>query len=296
MFALIIYKNIIFMRKLTLLILFNFILVFSYAQDEVNMLSKRGVFILPEAGDIGLAVDAIPIVNYFGNAANGNAFNTGAFNFVDGTNTIVGKYMLTESSDVRVKFRFGKGRTKDVEYITRDSLPVPDPMVKVEDIEKSFYSNYTIGLGYEMSRGKGRVQGFYGAELLIQYVGGHNTYEYGNSFTSDFASPQTTDFHPGTINSNITTKGRVLENKGMNTFGFGLRGFVGVEYFFTPKISIGGEFGWGPGIAKTSDYTQTEEYWDGLKVQTEETKVAGGSSWAIDTDNSSGGVFLTFYF
>ena len=294
MFALIIYKNIIFMRKLTLLILSCCFYALTYAQDDagsVNMLSKRGEFILPEAGNIGLAIDAVPIINYFGNAANGNAFNSGSFNFVDGTNTIIGKYMLTESSDVRVKFRFGKGRTKDVEYITLDSLPVSDPLVKVEDIEKTYFSNYTVGIGYEMSRGKGRVKGFYGAEILLQYVGGHSNYEYGNQITSDFTSPSTTNF-----GSNLTTKGRVLETEGNNFFGFGLRGFIGVEYFFTPKISIGGEFGWGPGIGKTSDFTQTEEYWDGLKVQTEKTKVAGASQWAIDTDNSSGGVFLTFYF
>ena len=284
------------MRKLTLLILSCCFYAFTYAQDDagsVNMLSKRGEFILPEAGNIGLAIDAVPIVNYFGNAANGNAFNTGAFNFVDGTNTIIGKYMLTESSDVRVKFRFGKGRTKDVEYITRDSLPVSDPLIKVEDIEKAYFSNYTIGIGYEMSRGKGRVQGYYGAEVFVQYVGGHNTYEYGNQITADFTSIANNTTNFGT---NKNGNRRVLENKGMNTFGFGLRGFIGVEYFFTPKISIGGEFGWGPGIFKDSDFTQTEEYWDGLKVQTEETKVAGGSSWALDTDNSSGGVFLTFYF
>lgn len=284
------------MRKLTLLILFNFILVFSYAQDEVNMLSKRGEFILPEAGNIGLAIDAIPIVNYFGNAANGNAFNTGAFNFVDGVNfpnTIMGKYMLTESSDVRVKFRFRKGRTKDVEYITRDSLPVSDPLIKVEDIEKSYYSDYTVGIGYEMSRGKGRVQGFYGAEVLIQYVGGYNTYEYGNPITADFTSIANNTTNFGT---NKNGNRRVLETKGMNTFGFGLRGFIGVEYFFTPKISIGGEFGWGPGIAKTSEGTVTEEYWDGLSVKQEDSKTAKDSKWALDTDNSSGGVFLTFYF
>jgi len=279
------------MRKITLLILINFILVFTYAQDGVNMLSKRGEFILPEAGNIGLSIDALPIVNYFGNAANGNAFNSGSFNFVDGMNTIVGKYMLDESSRVRVKFRYGKGRKKEVEYITKDSLPVSDPMVKVEDIEKTYYSNLTFAIGYEKTRGKGRVQGFYGGEFLIQSLRVHSNYEYGNQITSDFSTPTTTDF-----GTNKNGNKRVLETKGMNTFAFGLRGFIGVEYFFTPKISIGGEFGWGPGIAKTSDGTQTEEYWDGLNVKTEETKVAGGSAWAIDTDNANGGVFLSFYF
>lgn len=287
------------MRKFTLLILFCCIFVYSNAQDagSVNMLSKRGEFILPEAGNIGLSIDAIPIVNYFGNAANGNAFNSGAFNFVDGANTIVGRYMLDESARVRVKFRYGKGRIKDVEYITKDSLPVSDPMVKVEDIEKLYFSNLTFAIGYEKTRGKGRVQGYYGGELFIQSLRKHSNYEYGNQMTSDFTSPTTTNFGTNvTLDPFGNLKSRVLETKGDNTFRFGLRGFIGVEYFFTPKISIGGEFGWGPGIAKSSDLTKTEEYWDGLEVKTQETKVAGGSVWTIDTDDSTGGVFLTFYF
>jgi len=281
------------MRKISLLLLLSIFVFASVRAQETSedktvgtMVSKRGVNILPEAGEIGLGVE------FFGNAFNGNVGNTGSFEFVDNTNSIVGKYMLTESSDIRARLRIGKGTSTDVEYIMKDTLPVPDPMVTVEDIYKSSYSNIVFGVGYEMSRGKGRVQGFYGGELFMQYMSYSTDYEYGNDFTPDFTNPNTTNFFTG----NITGTGRVLETNGMNTFTFGVRGFIGVEYFFTPKVSIGGEFGWAFGMSKTSDYTSVEEQWDGLQIQEVESKTAGGSSWALDTDNASGGVFLTFYF
>jgi hypothetical protein len=41
-------------------------------------------------------------------------------------------------------------------------------------------------------------------------------------------------------------------------YGFGLRGFIGAEYFFMPKMSIGGEFGWG--LAYVKNGATTTEY------------------------------------
>lgn len=287
------------MRKISLMILLS-IITFSFvtAQETEDktvgtMVSKRGINILPEAGEIGLGVDALPFVQFFGNTFNGNVFNTGSFDFVNGSNNaIIGKYMLTESSAIRARLRIGKGTSKDVEYIMKDTLPVPDPLFVTEDVFSSSYSNIQLGVGYEMSRGKGRVQGFYGGEVMLQLTSVSEEYEYGNSYSPEFTNPNTTNFFTG----NITGTGRLLETNGMNTVAFGARGFIGIEYFFTPKISIGGEFGWAIGMAKTKDYTQVEEQWDGLQIQEVETKAAGGSSWALDTDNSGGGIFLTFYF
>ena len=38
---------------------------------------------------------------------------------------------------------------------------------------------------------------------------------------------------------------RVLYNNYRGGFRFGMRGFIGVEYFVFPKVSIGAEYGWG---------------------------------------------------
>jgi hypothetical protein len=41
----------------------------------------------------------------------------------------------------------------------------------------------------------------------------------------------------------------------------GARGFVGAEYFFAPKMSLGAEFGWGVGMATTPRGMSELEYW-----------------------------------
>jgi hypothetical protein len=40
---------------------------------------------------------------------------------------------------------------------------------------------------------------------------------------------------------------RALKRKTNGRIGVGVRAFIGVEYFVAPKVSIGGEFGWGVG-------------------------------------------------
>ncbi len=86
------------------------------------------------------------------------------------------------------------------------------------------------------------------------------------------------------------------------TFGIGVRGFVGVEYFFAPKISIGGEFGWGINFLSTAKGSSETEVWDGTGVKTTETESAGDSQFHVDTDNLAGvdnldgSINLLFYF
>jgi hypothetical protein len=173
----------------------------------------------------------------------------------------------------------------------KDSVPIYDPLVNVEDIQKISSTNVTLNIGYELRRGHGRVQGFYGGEIMFNYGKGHTSYEYGNPYTNDFINPNTTNF-----GTNVTTTGRVLELENGRTLGFGLGGFIGVEYFFAPKISVGGEFGWGLGIANTSDGEVTEEQWTGLEVKEVPSPAGGGKAWGIDTDNAFGAIFLMFHF
>ncbi len=289
------------MKKITLLLVLAFCTFMHInAQEGVTnaqedgdgeFVSKRGINILPEAGDIGLGISAIPIVNYFGNTFNGTANNSAQFNFTDAANTIYAKYFLDDASAIRIKFRYATGKVTNLEYITQDSIPVPDPLVVVEDKETVANTNIAIGLGYEIRRGHGRVQGFYGGELMLTHTSGNSKYEYGNPYSVDFTNPPTTNF-----GTNITATGRVTEQKLGNTIGFGLGGFIGVEYFFAPKMSVGGEFGYGLALTNTGDGEATEEQWTGTEVLIETTKTGGGNTWGLDTDNAFGAIFLMFHF
>src|SRR5690606_21841534 len=60
----------------------------------------------------------------------------------------------------------------------------------------------------------------------------------------------------------VTGGVRQTEIEGATTFLIGARGFIGVEYFFTPKISIGGEFGYTLGFQTEGKNVVTTEQWN----------------------------------
>lgn len=130
--------------------------------------------------------------------------------------------------------------------------------------KRSTGNSFVIGGGYEKRKGEGRLQGFYGGEVLFSLQGAsHDEYTYGNALTQNPTADQpnvnagdatySTNWGANLSNGNPinfkhfegATSARILENKTNSTFGLGIRGFIGAEYFFTPKMCVGGEFGWG---------------------------------------------------
>jgi hypothetical protein len=185
----------------------------------------------------------------------------------------------------------------DKEFVTMDAV-VPNPDATVEDKAKRSNMDLVFGAGLEKRRGKGRLQGVYGAEALIMYSTAKTTFEYGNDWTTGL-SHHFTNFGDNVIGENY---GIITENKSGSTFGIGIRGFVGVEYFLAPKISLGGEFGWGPSIMSEGEGEYTYEFEDYNSqtgdefINTKTVKSAGGSIFGFQTDNLSGAINLLFYF
>ena len=283
------------MKKL--IYFFAFLLMYfgTYAQEtesDSGFVSKRGVEILPEAGDFAIGVNAVPFFNYVGNMFNNSVGNTVSFNFLNATNTIYGKYFLNEHSAIRVSFRFGNTTHIDNEYIIKDQQ-IPDPEVLVNDAEKTVTCNSAFKLGFEKSRGKGRVHGIYGAEVGFYTVNIDKTYTYGNVMSATNSNPSTTNF-----GTNITANGRATQELSGRTIGLGIDGFVGVEYFFAPKISIGGEFTWGFDFYNSKEGTAIEESWDFTNnvLKTSNIKTAGDKGFGFDTGNMGGAIYLLFHF
>ncbi len=259
--------------------------------QDLQFQSKKGVPILPETGDIALGINAIPLLNYVGNIMNASAFNTTNFNFVDLNQTIYLKYFLDTRTAVRVKIRIAQNSIINNEYVIKDQL-VPDPLDVVEDKYVFSITNIYLNLGYELrSAQPRRAQGFYGGEVTFGYATSSDKYEYGNSITSDFTNPSYIDF-----GNNVTANGRVTDKDYGNTFALGLRGFIGIEYFFAPKLSLGGEFGWGFAYNTTGKGEENAEIWNGTEIEVSDTKTIGDRTWGIDTDNYFGNIFLLFHF
>lgn len=301
--------------KKTLAIAFAFGVASAFAQD---LTSKKGEPILPEAGDWSIGVDATPFLNYVGNLMNGSN-SAPTWNHLNANNTIVGKMFKDEKTAYRGILRIGLNSWTDIQKVaqpTSSTINYPNLPPMVED--KAKYSTTFVGLGagMEMRRGKTRLQGYYGADAMFWMSSAKRTYEYGNALnpTGTPAINVSDSYDWSTdpnFGGNITTDAygnaaRITEWKSGSSIGFGVRGFIGAEYFVFPKISIAGEFGWGIGIttgAKSSTTMESNGF-NGSAMQagtmTIEGGKSGGSFW-VDTDRNlfgtgNGSLRLNFHF
>lgn len=258
----------------------------SFSAFSQDLTSKKGEKILPEAKDWAIGIDARPFFTILGNAANASA------KFVNPTDqTITGKYFLNEKTAARVKLRIGMSNTTDLTLVP--DIHSSDVNAKLEDKEKNSTMNVNFGIGIEKRKGNTRLQGFYGGELFVAMSSEKTTYEYGNALD--------------TLNSLVA--GRDLEDKKGGSFGLGLRGFIGAEYFILPKMSVGVEYGWGLMMgSKKNDELKSEAWvWDvdanglqqrtgSIKETTTETGNKNSKQFKLDTDIMNAALVLTLHF
>ena len=253
-----------------------------------TMTSKEGVSILPESGDWSISVDAAPLGTFFRDSGPSAFSNQYLQNM-----TIVGKMMTSANSAIRGKVRIGFGSTSQ-DAFSNTSGSTTNPPATVVDTKKSSEMNITLGAGIQKYRGKGRVQGYYGAEAYIMLGSDNTDYTYGNAISPTYQAPERANF-----GSNIVGPGTYATNdKSGSTFGFGVRGFIGAEYFFASKMSFGLEYGWGLGLGSTGEGETTVESFNATSgaASSATVKSGGSSSFGIDVDNASGSVFFSFYF
>ena len=268
------------------------------------LMSKKGVPILPEAGEYALGISANPFLEYFGNFLNGNTNNNSpAFDFAAnpaGTPfALYGKKMLDANTALRARFALNIASTTNKASVLASSL-APNALapVFVEDWRRASSTNILLAGGYEKRRGKGRLQGVYGGEFLFGLSGNRVSYQYGNAITADFNFPNTTTI----FGNNLGAPGiRTVSERNSNSIFLGLRAFVGVEYFFAPKMSVGGEFGYLMGLRTQGKGLITTETWDSAagnvrSVETEVFRNNGLNSIGAGTENLSGAINFLFYF
>lgn len=280
------------MRKLSILVGALTLTGSLFAQD---LTSKKGENYLPEQGDWGLSIDATPFLAYFGNFIGGNGMNVApTYNFLHGSNAIIGKYYVEE------KMAYRGGLNIMMMSMTENALVAKVGSTtneQVTDTKKTSGFGMYLSGGLEWRKGNTRLQGYYGGELGLGFGGGSKeTYTYGNSY--DFTNNPTQSH-------GVDGATDVLETKTAGGLMFGLRGFVGTEYFILPKISLGGEFGWGLGLMTNGESTQTVKQvngaGNGLEDKTNVTS-SKGSNFMLGTDNMnsvfgpSGTIRIAFHF
>ena len=286
----------------------SFILMAStltFAQENDQVQNKNGVDIMPVQGEFAIGMNAVPVFNFvgdlFGYTGSNNALGGNKFVSYFSSNTLFGKYMLTDNTAIRAHFRIGMDNFSYQNEVFNDTDNDPENLVM--DTYKHSNSTYNIGLGYEWRLGKTRLRGLYGGELLYQHQSGASfDYEYGNTFGNGNPAPTSTEWSSfgEVMNENPAAERQVSFNGG-NFNGIGIRAFAGLEYYIAPKICIGTEFGWGLMGGWNGQSSSVTESWDPTANATgaivrDEIIGYKGTSWNLDTDNFGGSLYFMFYF
>ncbi|MEX0719356.1 MAG: hypothetical protein WD059_01730 [Balneolaceae bacterium] len=282
------------MRKLLLLVSFSVCFNAQYvlAQTEEPE-SEPPPTIQPEKGDIGLGFDAVPFLEYLGNIFNGTQNNSVGAAFPGNSQQIFVKFHLSDDAAIRSRFRTDYDRVTNRNRVILDNQPIPDPSVEVTDEWITSPTDIRIGGGLEFRKGSEKIVGVFGGEASFIYSQQVISYEYGNPITEQNQSPTSTFSQ---INAGRFE--RLTEQRQNKQLGAGFNAFIGVEYFFAPKISLGAEFTLGVDFMKAYRSQNTYEFWDAASssIQNRTTISEGGNSLAVDTGNYGGSINLMFYF
>lgn len=286
---------------------------------------------LPEAGDVTIGVNAIPFLNYLGNMfgkvqdndinpieiGGVPAFNKGVIPGLDNpTMSIFGKYFLTDKTAIRLNVGIGINSQTQSNYVQDDAALAEDPLSVdlVEDTYKYRNSGISVAVGYEWRRGGKRLQGFWGGQAILAYSNSKHFFGYGNAITELNQNPTSTNIwadadilidengNPITqpnLNTNIGGNSRLLMQSDGRSWTYGLGGFIGVEYYIAPKISIGCEMSlnllWTSG---GKQYEKSERFNPDFNRVEENTRWTGksDSGFRFGTENIGTSLFVAFSF
>ena len=270
----------------------------------INAQNESGKNYLPEEGDIAIGVNVKPVFKYVGNIFNGNTNNemdylggepvtTSEFkNSILPDVSIMGKYMLSDSWGVRANVGLMFGTDKEKRYVQDDKALLLNPFdeTKLIDQRNITKNGLSLMLGAEYRTGSDRIQGVFGAGVLLGVISQKTTYHYANAVTSVNQQPSSA-WPSGAY--------RPLKVKADNGVFYGITGSAGVEWFVAPKVSLGAEVNLSLyGINSGQQYTESEGYNSSItqvEIRTDLTSPGDGKV-RFGTENLGGSLYMAFYF
>lgn len=238
-------------------ILLGAIISFSGANGLAFTLGFEPIGPLPQKGDFAIGMGTNWVFSYIGNLFRTDGGNSLAFNLING-NQFYGKYFLNAQQAVRSRLNISYN---NYQYNYPPDLDGGQVILN--------HTNYTclgadLTMGFERRRGSGRLQFSYGPEASIGTSMEKSTYN-----------------HPYPLSNNIK------EEKTNGGLILGERAFAGIEYFFMPKVSIGGELGFG--IRSSFFAKKTYTFYGGQEATIDNPNLSIGSN------NLGGQLFLLFH-
>ena len=230
---------------------------------KFKLTSKRGFYYFPEKGDWSIGVNASPFFKYISGLIGDNNYTYYSTYYDDdftfsmpdeapsfaftaqNPGTIYLKYFNTDNSAYRFKILFGYSSNKDKLGNGTD------------ENDKSYLKQTALNIGLYIGQQfympvKSRIRGYCGYEVGV------------------FSRPYT---GPSQVDANLIVTGKVelssdndflddFTEKGGNTFGASGAALLGVEWFFAPKVSLGGELGLGAQFSSTSKRKYSDDFND----------------------------------
>lgn len=261
--------------------------------------SKNLDDILPKAGDLALGLDGSPIFQYFGNMFN-NSTNNDPKTYLSNVSPIVYmRYYLSDKLAVRARIQWRGKKTIHTVQVPDQSALAKDPLsaAKVEDRMVARVNSWHFGAGAQYFRGYGRLRGFVGGDLDYTVGRDVDRFYYGNKMTADNKAPMTGDFSGMSSPSAKAQRSLVLNNGWEHNIG--LAAFVGVEYYFLPKMCVGVESGATMsatlrGRAKTYSERFVGDTYHGDWVETIDNNPE--VDFTVATENPGNHFYANFYF
>lgn len=241
-----------------------------------SLVSKKGEPILPQALDYALGFDAVPLFNSLKfNDANATIATASPIAPL----TFFGKRFDSENSACRYTLMLGANTNKTTTLVNElDAGVATGDLVEDESTTRNF--DIMLGFGREFRRGNTRIQGYWGLEGLVGLNTGRTKVEYGND-RDDLAD------------GNYFT-----EQIDGTTFSVAARGFMGAEYFFAPKFSIGLEYGI-TAMLQTQGYGETTSFDVNAGDASSEDTVDSGNKntgFGVNTGVANGRVVVLMHF
>jgi hypothetical protein len=263
--------------KFKLIIAFIFLTFLNVkSQDAGILLNKHGKPVLPETGNFAVGMDVVPIIKYAGNLFYDQKDTTNDLSLYYPL-TFFGKYVKSPTKAFRVQVRLGFKSGSSDTLVPKTNSTNPNELVSNE--AKRTNTNIVLAGGVEKRKGSQRVTGIYGVEAWTRIATDKTKFTYGNA-----------------LDVTIQSNSQIISNKAGTQFGFGIRGFLGAEYFIGAKLSLSAEYGWGPSVNVVGRGAIETEVVDGNSTKTQVTETSKSFSFGLDNDMNGGTIALIFYF
>jgi hypothetical protein len=267
------------MKRKVLFVASLFLATATFAQDGLT--SKKGEAYLPEAGDWSIGFDASALTQYVGNMANAGTNSALTAPWMDQVGQEIRfKMFKDETTAYRLRARIGMSSSSEDTYgfYDNDADNTTADQEFTTNVKENNGFSLVLGAGLEKRRGNTRIQGYYGGEAFIGLLGGKKTETSTGSVLSDNYTGGHTDY----------ATGRQTELVEASRLTFGLQGFIGVEWFFAPKVSLGAEYTWGLVFNSYGETSETREYWGLTPEQAASNNGGGSNTSALNSETIKG--------